>query len=98
MANSIGYDIIVDDDNCVEWGLEIVRHGLNIETKIEQYTTSLDRIISNGITSGKVFDNLEQFNAAAKELKGIIKETSEIAKGYINEYVKEVDTADEYIF
>ena len=52
MANGIGYDLIVKDDNCERIANEYYKLGNRFEEYVNRYSEILNRVANDGIKSG----------------------------------------------
>ncbi len=98
MGSKIGYDIIVNEDNCKQIGETYMSYAEAFEVKLENYIASLDRILDGAVKSGKVANNLEIFSGECKNLKTMLNQMSEEAKNEINSFVADIDAADKELF
>lgn len=98
MANGIGYDLIVKDDNCESIANEYYKLGNRFEEYVNRYSEILNRVANDGIKSGKVHDNLLKFIEAVNGLKNQGKELTINAEKCANEFLQDMDTADSYLY
>ena len=98
MANSIGYDLIVHDDNCQALSNEYYKLGERFEEYINRYSDILNRVANDGIRSGQVHDNLLRFIESVNGLKNQGKELAINAEKCANEFLVDMDTADSYLY
>ena len=61
MSTTLDYDIVVHDDACGETGAEFKDISDKFTSYLNTYISILERILSDGIPSGKVHNNLEKF-------------------------------------
>jgi hypothetical protein len=93
-----GYDIIAEDDNYEKLGEEAIRISGLLEEKLEQYTQSLGRIISDAISSGNVSKNLATYQSTVGTLKGASKEISDKIHKCAEAFIEDMDKADASLF
>ena len=98
MANGIGYDLIVKDDNCESIANEYYKLGNRFEEYVNRYSDILNRVANEGVKSGKVHDNLLRCNEAVNGLKNQGKELTINAEICANEFLQDMDTADSYLY
>ena len=65
---------------------------------LDTYSSILERILSDGIPSGKVHNNLEKFLESVNELKNQIGDIADKAQKCSNDFVDDMDKADGYLY
>ncbi|WP_185382199.1 hypothetical protein [Listeria booriae] len=98
MAYTIGYDIVVDEEDCEEMGKEYETMAQTFEQKLIDYLASLDRILEGAVKSGQVADNLALFQQEVKGLQKKVEEISKTAKEKATSFGTAVDEADKELF
>ena len=98
MANDIGYDLVVYDNDNKAIANEYKKFGDRLEDYINNYSKVLKRVANEGIKSGKVHDNLLRFIDAVDDLKNEGKELTQLAKKSAEDFLKDMDTADNYLY
>lgn len=98
MANDIGYDLVVYDTDSKAIANEYKKFGDRLEKYINSYSEILKRVANDGVKSGRVHDNLLKFIEAVDDLKNEGKELTEIAKKSAEDFLKDMDTADNYLY
>lgn len=98
MASDIGYDLVVYDNDNKAIANEYSKFGERLEKYIDSYSEILKRVANDGVKSGKVHDNLLKFIEAVDSLKNEGKELSELAKKSAEDFLKDMDTADNYLY
>lgn len=98
MADDFNYDLVIYDDDCKKIGQDYKDLTDKFNTYLDTYLGILDRVINNGIKSGKVHNNLVKFSESVTGLKGQINDLSDTAKGCAEDFVTDIDEADSYLY
>ncbi len=98
MAYGIGYDIIVDDDNCNAIGNEYVNRAKKFENALDQYNALLEEILDSAVMNGALSDNLKKFKEATKVLKNEANSIAQAAQGCTRQFLTDMNSADSYLF
>lgn len=98
MSDSLDYDIIVNDDACSVAGKEYKDMADKFNTYLNTYSGILQRILSDGIPSGKVHNNLQKFSESVDTLKDQIGDLADTAEKCANNFVSDMDKADSYLY
>lgn len=91
-------EIIIDDDYCRSMGQYFIKQGENMEKLISDYISILQTIKEKAITSGDVSKALETYITYAKKLKGQFSNISTISNTHVENFLKRIDEADQYLF
>lgn len=98
MSDSLNYDLVVCDDDCKAMGQNYKALADKFNTYLDTYTEILDRVINEGLVSGKVHNNFKKYSEAVTKLKGQINDLADKAQKCTEEFVTEMDEADSYIY
>lgn len=98
MSTTLDYDIVVHDDACGEAGAEFKDISDKFTSYLDTYSSILERILSDGIPSGKVHNNLEKFLESVNGLKNQIGDIADKAQKCSNDFVEDMDKADGYLY
>ncbi len=98
MAYTIGYDIIVNDENVEESGLEYEGRCDSLEENIKRYIILLSKIKNEGIKSGAASENLGRFLEEVNSLKGEAEILAEEMKQCREAFLQGIDEADCYLY
>ncbi|MBC1502221.1 hypothetical protein [Listeria booriae] len=98
MAHTIGYDIVVNEEECEEIGKEYETMAETFEQKLTDYLASLNRILAGAVKSGQVADNLALFQQEMKGLQKEVEGISKTAKEKATSFGSAVDKADKELF
>lgn len=98
MTYKIGYDIVVNEEDCEDMGNDYSLMAETFEQKLSDYLSSLDRILAGAVKSGQVADNLMLFQQEVKGLKKEVEEISKTAKEKATGFANAVDEADKELF
>lgn len=98
MPGDIEYDLIVNDENCEAIGKEYIRRAENFENMLSQYETILTKLLSDGIKSGRVHENLKLYSEAVATLKEEVNELATKAQSCNTGFITDMDTADSYLY
>ena len=95
MAN---VDIKIDDDYIKTMGENLQKKCELLQGGVDKYIAILGEILECAIMEGETADALESFLNYAKALSGIIKPVGEECKGLCDNYLLEIDAADEELY
>ena len=92
---SLGYDLIVDDDGIIQEAGKIVEKTEDFEQKLGELSDILSNVLDD---AGNTAENLMLF---ADEVQGLRSEAQEIAEQVrtaVENYVTSMDEADSYVY
>lgn len=95
---SLGYDLIVDDDGIIQEAGKIVEKTEDFEQKLGELSDILSNVLDDAIMQGNTAENLMLF---ADEVQGLRSEAQEIAEQVrraVEIYVTSMDEADSYVY
>ncbi|WP_088815541.1 MULTISPECIES: hypothetical protein [Listeria] len=98
MTYKIGYDIVVNDDNCSDVGNEFTKIATSFEEKLKNYLDSLTRVLEGAVKSGEVASNLEAFQLEAKTLENILEGIHQEITETLKTFVSDIDTVDNDLY
>jgi len=98
MGFSIGYDLIVKDDDMSSLCGCYSELSQRFEEKLLAYSSSLDHVINAAIKSGKTAQNLLLFKNTVDTLKGEASELADVASSCVSSFVSDTDSADSYLY
>lgn len=98
MTYKIGYDIVVNEEDCEAIGKEYETMAKDFEQKLKDYLASLDRILAGSVKSGQVADNLALFQQEVKGLQKEVEGISQAAKEKTISFGTTIDEADRDLF
>lgn len=96
---SLGYDLIVDDDGIIQEAGKIVEKTEDFEQKLGELSDILSNVLDDAIMQGNTAENLMLF--AEDEVQGLRSEAQEIAEQVrraVENYVTSMDEADSYVY
>ena len=95
---SLGYDLIVDDDGIIQEAGNIVEKTEDFEQKLGELSDILSNVLDDAIMQGNTAENLMLF---ADEVQGLRSEAQEIAEQVrraVENYVTSMDEAVSYVY
>ena len=95
---SLGYDLIVDDDGIIQEAGKIVEKTEDFEQKLGELSDILSNVLDDAIMQGNTAENLMLF---ADEVQGLRSEAQEIAEQVrtaVENYVTSMDEADSNVY
>ncbi|MBC2292912.1 hypothetical protein HCC36_06660 [Listeria booriae] len=98
MTYKIGYDIVVNEEDCEKMGKEYETMAQTFEQKLTDYLASLDHILAGAVKSGQVAGNLALFQQEVKGLQKEVEEISKTAKEKATSFGIAIDEADKELF
>ena len=98
MSTSLDYDIVVNDDACQEAGLEYKEISNSFTNYLNTYSSILQRVLEQGILSGKVYNNLEKFFESVETLKDQLGDLADTANKSSSNFIEDMDKADSYLY
>ncbi|MBC2177784.1 hypothetical protein HCB27_14275 [Listeria booriae] len=98
MTYKIGYDIVIDDENCNDVGKEFTTIATSFENKLKNYLDSLDRVLEGAVKAGAVSNNLKDFQTEANTLSELLEDINEEITDTIKTFVSDMDKADNDLY
>lgn len=98
MSTSLDYDIVVNDDACQEAGVEYKEISNSFTNYLNTYSSILQRVLEQGIPSGKVHNNLEKFFESVETLKDQLGDLADTANKCSGNFIEDMDKADSYLY
>lgn len=98
MAYEIGYDIIVDEDNCDAMSKEYVKRAEKFEGVLAGFCEIIEDILATAVMEGALADNLAKYLEEVEKLKGEVLEIARQAKKCNDGFLTEMNAADSYLF
>ena len=98
MSTSLDYDIVVNDDACQEAGVEYKEISDKFTNYLNTYSSILQRVLEQGIPSGKVHNNLEKFFKSVETLKDQLGDLADTANKCSSNFIEDMDKADSYLY
>lgn len=98
MSYGLDYDLVVYDESVKDISREYLKRGEEIENILDRYSRILKKITEDGIKSGKVNDNLKIYLEAVEKLKREASYLAERAEDCINNFISDIDIADNYLY
>ena len=97
MAN-VNTEIKIDDDYVNSQAEQIATWSSDLQTGIDKYTGILKNILEDAIIEGETAEALTSFVEYVENLKDIVRDMGEEAKGMCLAFLSEVDEADSYLY
>lgn len=91
-------DVIIYDDELKAFGNSISDFGKKLEDIYDQYLNSMEKLSNEGIISGDVADDLRSVATNASKLKGYIAYLSKYVKTFNQNYIYNIDKADQFLY
>ncbi len=91
-------DLIVNDSDYERMGDAYISIGAYFEEIITEYCSIIDNICINGIIKGNVHDNLQTFKQMASVLSGQVETATKIVAQVCEDFVDDIDDADEDLY
>ena len=98
MYETIGYDLVVDEEELQKELEQIAMRAVNYEEVLKLYCRLLKMVKEEGIIEGNTAENLKTFDEEIKQLKGEITEITEQIYRLSICYQAEIDAADSYLY
>ena len=95
---SLGYDLIVQDDEFLDLGTAVLSMAEAFEAKLDAYRQSLARVTAGAIKEGVVADNLVRFEGYVTGLKWEATQLARQVDKVLRAYVSEIDRADRNLY
>lgn len=90
--------LIIYDDYIYEAGSHAKKCASNLENVLTNYISTLQDIRDNSIMSGDIADTLSAYISCASKLKGKLKDIGVYTNSNCENFVSEVDEADNFLF
>jgi len=91
---SLGYDVVVFDDNCKEIAKMLLSYGKELEKRYQNYISCLNRVSNAGLKSGAAAENFASFLGMVSGLKGQFKEVFTTTSNEVKQFVSDMDNVD----
>lgn len=88
----------IDDDYVKSQAKQIAEWTVDLQQGIDKYIGILNHILEDGIMEGATADALRSFVGYVENLKDIVKDMGEEAKGMCLAFLSEIDEADSYLY
>lgn len=98
MHETIGYDLVVEEEELQEELEQIYARAVNYEEALKLYCKLLKEIKEDSVMEGNTAENLKAFYAEVVQLKGDITEIAEQIYKTASYYQMEIDAADSYLY
>ena len=98
MRETIGYDLVVEEEELQEELEQIYVRAVNYEEALEQYCRLLKEIKEDSVIEGNTAENLKIFYEEVVQLKGDITKIAEQIYKTASYYQIEIDSADSYLY
>lgn len=98
MHETIGYDLVVEEEELQEELEQIYARAVNYEEALKLYCKLLKEIKEDSVMEGNTAENLKAFYAEVVQLKGDITEIVEQIYKTASYYQMEIDVADSYLY
>lgn len=101
MADSGGGEtttLKIEDAYIYDMAMQLAIRAGDLQTRIDAYISCIEGIRSNAILEGDTADALDTFITYAKGLNNIVLESGTNIKTLLENYMTEVDAADEYLY
>lgn len=96
--DNVNTELKIDDDYIHSQAKLIAEWAGDLQQGIDKYITILNNIQKYAIMEGATSDALASFKEYVENLKSIIKDMGEEAKGMCLAFLSEVDEADSYLY
>lgn len=91
-------ELIIDDEYCASMASYFYAQGNHLNIMVKNYIDAVEKVKSNAIKEGEVAEALEAYITYVKKLDEQIKEISIIVKKQVEDFLTQIDDADEYLF
>ena len=91
-------ELKIDDDYINSQAEQIAKWACDLQGGIDKYTAILNNILAAAIMEGATAEALESFVDYVENLKDIVNDMGEEAKGMCLAFLSEVDEADSYLY
>lgn len=95
---SVNTELKIDDDYVNSQAEQITEWACDLQQGIDKYIGILNHILESAIMEGATADALTSFVEYVENLKDIVKDMGEEAKGMCLAFLSEVDEADSYLY
>lgn len=91
-------ELKIDDDYINSQAEQIAKWAYDLQGGIDKYTAILNNILAAAIMEGATAEALESFVDYVENLKDIVNDMGEEAKGMCLAFLSEVDEVDSYLY
>lgn len=94
----VNTELKIDDDYVNSQAEQIAGWACDLQQGIDKYISILNRILEDAIMEGATAEALTSFVGYVENLKDIVKDMGEEAKGMCLAFLSEIDAADSYLY
>lgn len=87
----------IDDSHIDNMGLLFEKQGMDIDKSVNAYLSLIKDVSEAAVVSGDMSEALAKYSVYAGRMSGVIKELSELVRAKLNDYIREIDEADQYV-
>jgi hypothetical protein len=98
MMISLGYDLVVEDDDFTSVGATLVQMADQFEQRVETYLACLQTVSEAAVRQGVVAENLAVFYQRVSQLKGEAGKLAVQIQACLAQYVSDIDRADKDLY
>lgn len=95
---SVNTELKIDDDYVNSQAEQIAEWAYDLQEGIDGYIGILNHILEDAIMEGETAEALSSFAGYVENLKDIVNDMGEEAKGMCLAFLSEVDEADSYLY
>ena len=95
---SVNTELKIDDDYVNSQAEQIAEWACDLQEGIDGYIGILNHILEDAIMEGETAEALASFAGYVENLKDIVNEMGEEAKGMCLAFLSEIDEADSYLY
>lgn len=96
--SSLYNQLVVDDDYVKDAATYIQGQGERFEAFLEEYISILEDAVANGIKAGGTSQAFQAYVDTAKKLQKEVGAITEAASATCNQYITDIDEADEFLY
>lgn len=91
-------DVIVYDDDFTAFGDKIEEFGQKLEGIFDRYVDCMEKLGTQGFIEGDTSDNIQYFVSSVSVLKDDIRDFTKFVKENCNNYISDLDKADDFLY
>ena len=91
-------NLVIDDDYCTSMADYFYQQGKMLDDIVSEYIEAIENVRNNAIKEGSAAKALDTYLTYVKKLSNQISEISIIAEQPVEDFLTQVDDADEYLF
>lgn len=91
-------DVIVYDEDFTGFGDKIEEFGQKLEDIFDRYIACMEKMGTQGFCNGDTSDNIRYFVSSISVLKDDVRDFTQYVKENCNNFISDLDEADNFLY